>query len=170
MDLKDYITDVPDYPVKGVIFKDITTLWKDPKALKQSTDLLVDHYKDQKIDKVVAAEARGFILGAPMAYGLNAGFVPIRKPKKLPRESITATYELEYGSDTLAVHKDAIAPGEKVLIVDDLIATGGTCRAIARLVNKLKGDIIGYCFLVELEFLHGRDKIKDYDIFSLIKY
>ncbi len=170
MDLKNYITDVPDYPVKGVIFKDITTLWKDPAAFKESIDALAAHYKDKKIDKIVAAEARGFIIGAPMAYQLNAGFVPIRKPKKLPRETITATYDLEYGTDTLALHKDAIQEGEKVLIVDDLIATGGTCRAIADLVKELKGEIIEFCFLVELEFLKGREKIKEFEIFSLIKY
>lgn len=170
MGLKNYITDVPDYPVKGVIFKDITTLWKNPSAFKQSIDELAEHYKDIKIDKIVAAEARGFIIGAPMALALNAGFVPIRKPKKLPREVITETYELEYGTDTLAMHKDAIKEGEKVLIVDDLIATGGTCQAIANLVKKLKGEIIGFCFLVELEFLKGREKIKEFDIFSLIKY
>ncbi len=170
MDFKNHITDVPDYPVKGVIFKDITTLWKNPEALKQSINKLVEHYKDKKIDKIVAAEARGFIIGAPMALELNAGFVPIRKPKKLPRQAITETYDLEYGTDTLAMHKDAIEEGEKVLIVDDLIATGGTCRAIANLVKQLKGDIIGFCFLVELEFLKGREKIKEYDIFSLIKY
>lgn len=170
MDLKNYITDVPDYPVKGVIFKDLTTLWKDPEALKESISLLVEHYKDKKIDKIVSPEARGFIIGAPMACELNAGFVPVRKPKKLPREYITATYELEYGTDTLAIHKDAIKPGEKVLIVDDLIATGGTCQAIANLVKELDGEILGYSFIVELEFLHGREKIKEYDIFSLIKY
>ncbi len=170
MDLKNYITDVPDYPKEGIIFKDITTLWKDPTALKQSIDQLVEHYKGIKIDKIVAPEARGFISGVPLAYALDAGFVPVRKPKKLPREIITATYELEYGTDTLAIHKDAIEPGEKVLIVDDLIATGGTCKAITQLVKELKGDIVGFCFLVELGFLNGKDKIKEYDIFSLITY
>jgi len=170
MNLKEFITDVPDYPVKGVIFKDITTLWKDPEAFKKSINSLVEHYKEAKIDKIVAAEARGFIIGAPMAYALQAGFVPIRKPKKLPRETITETYDLEYGTDTLAMHKAAIQEGEKVLIVDDLIATGGTCQAIANLINQLKGNIIGFCFLVELEFLKGTEKIKEFDIFSLIKY
>lgn len=170
MDLKNYITDVPDYPVEGVIFKDITTLWKDSEALKFSIDAMVNQYKDQKIDKIVSPEARGFILGVPMAYALDAGFVPVRKPKKLPREVISETYDLEYGTDTLTIHKDAIKPGEKVLIVDDLIATGGTCQAIANLVKKLEGEVLGYSFLVELEFLKGREKIKEYDIFSLIKY
>ncbi len=170
MNFKDYITDVPDYPVKGIVFKDLTTLWKDPAAFKQSIDALVEHYKDKKIDKIVAAEARGFIIGAPMACALNAGFVPVRKPKKLPREAITATYQLEYGTDTLAMHKDAISEGDKVLVVDDLIATGGTCTAIADLIKELKGEIFEFCFLVELEFLKGREKIKDFGIFSLIKY
>lgn len=170
MDFKKFITDVPDYPVKGVIFKDLTTLWKDPSAYKQSIDLLAKHYKGEKIDKIVAAEARGFIIGAPLAYALKAGFVPVRKPKKLPRDFITADYKLEYGTDTLAMHKDAIKPGEKVLIADDVIATGGTCAAIAELVTKLKGEITGFCFLVELQFLKGRDKLNDFKIFSLIKY
>ncbi len=170
MDLKKYIVDVPDYPVKGVIFKDITTLWKDPHAFKECINQLAKHYKGKKIDKIVAAEARGFILGAPLAYLLKAGFVPVRKPKKLPREFITATYQLEYGTDTLAMHKDAIQHGERVLIVDDLIATGGTCKAIAQLVEQLEGNIVGYAFLVELTFLHGREQLKDYDVFSLIKY
>ena len=170
MDLKKFITDIPDYPVKGVIFKDLTTLWKDPKAFKESISQMAKHYKNIKIDKIVAAEARGFIIGAPLAYELNAGFVPVRKPKKLPREYITATYELEYGTDTLAMHKDAIKEGENILIVDDLIATGGTCNAILNLVQQLGGNTIGFAFLVELTFLKGIEKIKNQEIYSLLKF
>lgn len=170
MDLKNYITDVPDYPKPGIIFKDITTLWKNAQAFKESIKQMAAHYQDKKIDKIVAAEARGFIIGAPLACELNAGFVPVRKPKKLPRESITATYELEYGTDTLAVHKDAITKGENILIVDDLIATGGTCQAILELVKQLGGNVIGFAFQVELTFLKGAEKIKDYEVFSLIKF
>ena len=170
MDLKSYITDVPDYPVEGIIFKDITTLWKDPEAFKQSLDDLTSHYKDKKIDKIVAAEARGFIIGAPLAYNLGAGFVPIRKPKKLPREAIQATYELEYGTDTLEMHEDAIAEGDKVLVVDDLLATGGTTAAVCDMVSKKGGRIDEVSFLIELEFLKGRDKLKGHPVFSLIKF
>ncbi|MDD5067389.1 MAG: adenine phosphoribosyltransferase [bacterium] len=170
MDLKKYITDVNDYPVQGIVFKDLTTLWKDKAAFKESLDALTHHYKGRKIDKIVSPEARGFIFGAPLAYNLGAGFVPVRKPKKLPREFISVTYELEYGTDTLAMHKDAISPEENVLIVDDLIATGGTVKAIASLVRQCKGNLLGFAFLVELEFLKGRKEIEEYDVFSLLKF
>ncbi|MBN1897832.1 MAG: adenine phosphoribosyltransferase [Spirochaetes bacterium] len=169
-DLSQYIRDVKDYPKEGIVFKDITTLWKKGDAFKKSLDILIEKYKGKGIDKVVAAEARGFIIGAPLAYGLRAGFVPVRKVGKLPADVIKASYELEYGTDTLTMHKDAIEAGEKILIADDLIATGGTCRAIAELVEQLGGKIISFAFLVELSFLKGREKIKDYDFFSVIKY
>jgi adenine phosphoribosyltransferase len=170
MDLKKYITDVKDYPVPGVIFKDITTLWKDKEAFRECIDKLALHYKGRRIDKVVCPEARGFIIGAPIAYMLGAGFVPVRKPKKLPRDHISVTYQLEYGADTLAIHRDAISENESVLIIDDLIATGGTVKAIADMVGQLKGKVKGFAFLVELEFLNGRRQIEGFDVFSLIKY
>jgi adenine phosphoribosyltransferase len=170
MDLKKYITDVKDYPVPGVVFKDITTLWKDKEAFRECIDKLALHYKGKRIDKVVCPEARGFIIGAPIAYMLGAGFVPVRKPKKLPRDHISVTYQLEYGADTLAIHRDAISENENILIIDDLIATGGTVKAIADMVVQLKGRVKGFAFLVELEFLHGRRQIENFDVFSLIKY
>lgn len=170
MDLKKYVTDVKDYPVQGIVFKDITTLWKDKEAFRESIDRMAQRYKGKRIDKIVSPEARGFIIGAPLAYMLGAGFVPVRKPKKLPRDFISVTYELEYGADTLAMHKDAIAENERVLIVDDLIATGGTVRAISQMVGQLKGKLAGFAFLAELEFLNGRRLLEGYDVFSLIKF
>lgn len=169
-ELKNYIRDIKDYPKKGIIFKDITTLWKEREPFKRSLDIIIEKYKDARIDKVVAPEARGFIIGAPVAYGLNAGFVPVRKEGKLPAEVIKVSYELEYGTDTITIHKDAIKNGERVLIVDDLIATGGTCKAIGELVKRLGGIIVSFAFLVELTFLKGRDALKGYDVFSIIKY
>ncbi len=169
-DLKKYIRDVKDYPKEGIIFKDLTTLWKEKEPMKKSIDLIVKKYKDAGIDKVVAPEARGFIVGAPISYSLGAGFVPVRKEGKLPSDYIKVSYELEYGTDTLTMHKDAINKGDKILVVDDLIATGGTCKAIAQLVEQLGGKIISFAFIVELEFLKGRELLQGYDVFSLIKY
>ncbi|MDH4128684.1 MAG: adenine phosphoribosyltransferase [Spirochaetota bacterium] len=169
MNLKSLIRDIPDFPKKGIIFKDITTLWMDPKGLKTSTDELAKRYKDKGINKIVAAESRGFIVGTPLAYLIGAGFVPVRKPGKLPYKVISESYDLEYGSDTLTIHEDAIKPGEKVLIVDDLIATGGTIEAIIKLVEKLGGEVIEVCALVELSFLKGRERINK-PIFNLIEY
>jgi adenine phosphoribosyltransferase len=170
MDLAKFIRDVPDFPVKGVLFKDITTLVKNPQALREAVDALIEPYRDREIDLVAAIESRGFIFGAPVAYALGAGFVPVRKLGKLPAEKINASYTLEYGAETLEMHMDAIQPGQKVLIVDDLIATGGSAKAAAKLVEQLGGEVVGIAFLIELSFLRGRDKLEGYDLFSLIQY
>jgi len=169
-DLKTLIREVPDFPKSGILFYDITTLLKDRKGLARLIDALTEHYIDKRIDVVLGIEARGFIFGPALAYRLNAGFVPVRKPKKLPAEVLQWTYDLEYGSDTLEIHKDAITAGQRVLICDDLLATGGTARAAAEMVKSLAGEICGLCFVVELDGLKGRDKLKDYDVFSLLHY
>jgi adenine phosphoribosyltransferase len=169
-DLKTYIRDIPDFPKKGIIFKDITTLLKDGAAFKKSVDLLASKYKKENIDAVVGVEARGFIFGAALAYKLKTGFVPVRKKGKLPAKTKSATYQLEYGTDTLEVHEDAIRPNARVLIVDDLLATGGTIRAVADLVKEQKAVIVGVAFLVELRFLKGKEKLKDLPVHSVIKY
>ena len=169
-ELKGCIRDVPDFPKEGIIFKDITTLLQDPAALKKSIDLLAKKFKNEKIDIVVGVEARGFIFGAPIAYKLGAGFVPVRKKGKLPYKTQEVTYELEYGSDTLQIHEDAIPAGSKVLIVDDLLATGGTIKAVSDLLKQQDADIAGIAFLVELKFLKGKDKLKDMEIYSVLKY
>jgi len=170
MDLAKMIRDVPDFPKEGIVFKDITTLIKDAQAFREAIDLLVDRYAGEQIDVVAAVEARGYIFGAPVAYKLGAGFVPVRKVGKLPAETVREEYELEYGTDAVEMHRDAIDPGQKVLIVDDLIATGGSAAATARLVERLGGDVVGIAFLVELAFLNGVDKLKDYDVFTIIQY
>ncbi|MFC1804777.1 adenine phosphoribosyltransferase [Candidatus Omnitrophota bacterium] len=170
MKLEAYIRDIPDFPKKGIIFKDITTLLKDKDAFAAALRALADKYKDQKIDSVLAVEARGFIFGGAIAEKLGAGFVPVRKKGKLPAKTQSITYSLEYGTDTLEIHEDAIKPGDKILIIDDLLATGGTSKAVCDLVKQLKGEVAGIAFLIELEFLKGRDKLKDYPLFSLIKY
>jgi len=170
MDYKELIRDVPDYPKKGILFKDLTTLWKDGNAFKKSAEDLADYYKGKNISKVVGIESRGFIIGSALAYILNIGFVPVRKEGKLPAEVIKKTYELEYGTDTLVIHKDAISQGEKVIIVDDLLATGGTCQAVTSLVEELGGVVEGVGFIVELSFLEGRKKLEQYDIKTLITY
>ena len=164
------IRSIPDFPKKGILFRDITPLLQDATSFKEAIELLADHYQDRKVDLVVSAEARGFILGAGIAYRLGVGFVPVRKPGKLPYEVNTTTYELEYGEDSLEIHKDGVKRGDKVLVFDDLLATGGTARAICQLVEDLEGKIAGVCFLIELTSLKGREKLKGYDIFSLIKY
>ncbi len=168
--LEEYIRDVPDFPQKGIIFKDITTLLKDKEGLKRAVDELYKVVKDMEIDKVVGVESRGFIFSPILAYKLGVGFVPVRKPGKLPAEVISESYELEYGTDTLEIHKDAIEKGDKVLIVDDLIATGGTAKAVCKMVERLGGKIIALEFLIELTFLNGRDKLKEYNVFSIIRY
>ncbi|MDD5730678.1 MAG: adenine phosphoribosyltransferase [Candidatus Omnitrophica bacterium] len=170
MELKDCIRAIPDFPKKGILFRDITTLLKDKKAFKKSVDALVAKFKAKKIDAVVAVESRGFILGGAIAHKLGAGFVPVRKKGKLPWKTDSATYELEYGTDTLEMHQDAISPKAKVLIVDDLLATGGTVKAVTELVKKQDGKIVGISFLIELAGLKGREKLKGYPVFSLIKY
>jgi adenine phosphoribosyltransferase len=169
-DLKQYIRDVPDFPKKGIIFKDITTLLKNPVALKLTLDILYDRVKDLKIDKVVGIEARGFIFGAMLAEKLNAGFVPLRKPGKLPAEVYKQTYDLEYGTDTIEIHKDAISKGDRILLHDDLLATGGTSKAACELIEKIGGKIVVALFIIELGFLNGREKLKDYKVDSLINY
>ena len=170
MELEKFIRDVPDFPEKGIIFKDITTLLKDKNAFKYVVDLMVKKYADKNIDKIVAIESRGFIFGGVVAYHLGCGFVPARKPGKLPAETIKEEYTLEYGTDSLEMHTDAIEPGERVLIIDDLLATGGTALAVAKLVERLKGNLIGIEFLIELDFLKGRDKLTGYNINSYLRY
>jgi adenine phosphoribosyltransferase len=170
MDLAKMIRDVPDFPKEGIVFKDITTLIKDPQAFRKVIDLLTEHYAGQQIDLVVAVEARGYIFGAPVAYKLGAGFVPVRKVGKLPAETVREEYELEYGTDSVEMHRDAIQPGQKVLIVDDLIATGGSAAATARLVESLGGEVLGLAFLIELSFLKGVERLKEYDVFTVIEY
>lgn len=170
IDLSGYIRDIPDFPKPGILFKDITTLLKNKQAFKEAVDTLIEKYRNRKIDVVVAVESRGFILGGALAYKLKAGFVPVRKKGKLPAKIYSVTYELEYGTDSLEIHQDAINPQDNVLIIDDLLATGGTVRAVADLVKQLQGNIVGLAFLIELTSLKGKDKLKEYPIFSLIKY
>jgi len=170
MSIKSKIRTIENYPIKGVMFRDITTLLKDPEGLRDSINKLVDRYKDLNIDKIAAIESRGFIIGAPLAYLLNVGLVLIRKPGKLPAETIDQDYKLEYGTDRIEVHVDAIEKGEKILIVDDLIATGGTAEATVRLVQKMKGDIVECCFIIDLNFLDGQEKLREKtDVYSLIE-
>jgi len=169
-DLAATIRTVPDFPKKGIMFRDITTLLKNPAALRQTIDLLHEHYKDERIDKVVGIESRGFICGAALADRLGCGFVPIRKPGKLPAETIRKEYQLEYGSDSIEIHRDAIVKGERVLLHDDLLATGGTIQAACKLVEGLGGNIVGLSFLIELSFLHPRTRLTGYDIYSLVTY
>ncbi|MCL4309688.1 MAG: adenine phosphoribosyltransferase [Actinomycetota bacterium] len=169
MDIAAKIRDIPDFPKPGIIFKDITPLLQDAESLRYAVDQMAEFAVSKKVDIVLGAEARGFILGAALAYTLGAGFVPARKPGKLPYETIAAEYELEYGTDSLEIHEDAIGPGTRVLVHDDLLATGGTARAKCDLVEKLGGEVVGVAFIVELSFLAGRNKLKDYDLMSLIK-
>jgi adenine phosphoribosyltransferase len=168
--LKAVIREIPDWPKKGILFYDITTLLKDGPSFQQAVQALTVPHQDKGVDVVVGIEARGFIFAASVAYALKAGFVPVRKPKKLPAATYQAQYSLEYGVDSLEIHQDAIKPGQRVLIVDDLIATGGTAKAAAELVEKMGGILVGYAFLVELEFLHGRDQLTKYNITSILKY
>ncbi len=170
MDLASMIRDVPDFPVEGILFKDITTLIKDAEAFQQAIEGLLDRYRGQDIDLVVSIEARGYIFGAPVAYALGAGFVPIRKPGKLPAETISVEYTLEYGSNVLEMHQDAIEAGQKVLVVDDLLATGGSAKAAIDLVERLGGQVVGVLFLIDLTFLKGVEKLKGYEVFSLIEF
>ena len=169
-DLKKLIREVPDFPKPGILFYDITTLLKDPLGLHWAVDLLANHYVGQLIDRVVGIEARGFIFAPMVAYRLNAGFVPVRKPKKLPAATARATYSLEYGQDALEIHRDAISQGQQVLIIDDLLATGGTAAAVAGLVESLGGRVTGIGFLIELEFLKGRERLSRYNLHALLKY
>ncbi|HET8911827.1 MAG TPA: adenine phosphoribosyltransferase [Ktedonobacteraceae bacterium] len=168
--LEDWVRDVPDFPQQGVLFKDITPLLQDAAAFRAAMDRLAAHYAGSGIQTVVGVESRGFIFGAPLAYLLNCGFVPVRKFGKLPAETVNVEYALEYGTNVVEVHTDAIKPGERVLIVDDLLATGGTVSAAIELVDKLGGHIAGIAFLVELTYLKGRQKLQDHDVFALMKY
>ncbi|HAG51611.1 MAG: adenine phosphoribosyltransferase [Deltaproteobacteria bacterium GWC2_42_51] len=168
--LKKIIRDVPDFPKKGILFKDITTLLKDPASFQKTVDLMAHRYIGKHIDVVVGIEARGFIVGAALAYKLGAGVILVRKPGKLPHKTHKASYKLEYGEDSLEVHQDAINPGQKVLIADDVLATGGTVSAVIHLIEKMGGHIIECAFLSELEALNGREKLKGYPTFSLIKF
>ncbi|MCZ2258385.1 adenine phosphoribosyltransferase [Sporosarcina sp. G11-34] len=170
MNLKDYVTIVPDYPKEGISFKDISTIMDNGKAYKFATDEIVKFAHEVGTDIIVGPEARGFIIGCPVAYALEVGFAPVRKPGKLPRETISVEYDLEYGKDTLSIHKDAIKPGQRVLIVDDLLATGGTVGATIELVEKLGGIVAGCAFLIELSYLDGKEKLKGYDMRALITY
>jgi adenine phosphoribosyltransferase len=169
-DLKKSIRNIPDFPKQGILFRDITTLLKDKTAFKKAIDGLARSVKGKKIDAIVAVESRGFIFGAALAYKLGIGFIPVRKKGKLPAETISAEYALEYGTDCLQIHKDALKPNSKILIVDDLLATGGTVAAVCQLSEKIKAKIAGIIFLIELSDLKGRDKLKGYPVFSLIQY
>lgn len=168
--LKDLIREVPDFPKPGINFYDITTLLQDAEGLKQTVDGMIDKFRGEKIDTVIGIESRGFIFAVPLAYSLGAGFVPVRKPNKLPHVKVSASYDLEYGQDTLEMHRDAIGEGHRVLIVDDLLATGGTAQAVTKLVEQVGGDIVGLGFLVELTFLNGRAKLDGYEVHSFLKY
>jgi adenine phosphoribosyltransferase len=167
---KALIREVADFPKPGILFYDITTLLKEPSGLKGVIDSFKDHYKDAGVDLVIGIEARGFIFASAVAYALGAGFVPVRKPKKLPGEKVSVTYSLEYGTDTLEMHTGAVTSGHTILIVDDLLATGGTAAATAKLVEENGGKVAGFGFVVELSFLNGRGKLKGYDVFSLMQY
>ncbi|HEY7737137.1 MAG TPA: adenine phosphoribosyltransferase [Candidatus Limnocylindrales bacterium] len=169
-ELRAKIREIPDFPKPGILFYDITTLLKDAKAFRQAIDLMLEPYRDERIDIVVGMESRGFIFSAPMAYQLEAGLVPVRKLGKLPAETLTVEYALEYGSNTLEIHRDAIQPGQRVLIVDDLLATGGTVKGTIELIERLKGEVVGLAFLVELDFLKGRDRLEGRRVTSVIRY
>jgi adenine phosphoribosyltransferase len=169
-ELKKLIREIPDYPKPGILFYDVTTLLKDRRGFHALVDKLCEHYNGRKIDIVAGIEARGFIFAPALAYRLGAGFVPVRKPKKLPWKTAAISYQLEYGTDTLEIHEDAVTPGQHVLVCDDLLATGGTASASVSLIRKLGGEVVGAAFAVELNFLKGRTKLPDVDVFSLIKY
>ncbi|WP_059171251.1 adenine phosphoribosyltransferase [Bacillus sp. FJAT-27445] len=170
MDLKQFVTIVPDWPKPGINFKDITTLMDNGEAYKYATDQIVEYAREREIDLIVGPEARGFIIGCPVAYSLGIGFAPVRKEGKLPRETIKVSYGLEYGKDVLTIHKDAIKPGQRVLITDDLLATGGTIEATIKLVEELGGVVAGIAFLIELGYLDGRKKLEGYDLLTLMQF
>jgi len=169
-ELKAAIREIPDWPKKGILFYDVTTLLKQGRCFEQTVNSLIDPYRNKNVDLVLGVEARGFIFAPPVAYALKAGFVPVRKPGKLPAAKLRVNYELEYGTDCLEIHQDAIEPGQRVLIVDDLIATGGTAKAVAEMVEAMKGTVVGLAFVVELGFLHGREKLVHYDVHSILQY
>jgi adenine phosphoribosyltransferase len=169
-DLKSLIREVPDFPKPGINFYDITTLLKHPLGLRRTVDALAEQFEGEKVDTVIGIEARGFIFAPALAYHMDAGFVPVRKPRKLPSECASISYDLEYGQDTLEIHRDAVGQGHRVIIADDLLATGGTAKAVIDLVEGLGGEVVGLVFVVELEFLPGRKRLEGYDVRSLIKY
>ena len=170
MDIKNIIRNVPDFPIKGIQFKDITTLLKDKKAFRYCIDQITQHCKSLNIDYVAGIEARGFIIGAPVAYSLDVGFIPIRKGGRLPYKIEKITYQLEYGESVIEIHQDAFQKGNRIMVVDDLLATGGTTLAVSKLIERLGGVVVGADFIIELEMLQGREKLKDYPVFSLVKY
>ena len=170
MELKNYVAEIQDFPIEGILFRDVTPLMQDGAAYKACIDEIIAYGKKVNADLIVGPEARGFLFGCPVAYGLNIGFAPIRKPGKLPRETINVSYDLEYGSNVLHMHKDAIKPGQRVLIVDDLLATGGTVAAATKIVEELGGTVAGIAFVIELEDLKGRELLEGYDVLSLMKY
>lgn len=170
MDLKNKIRNIKDFPKEGINFKDITTLLKDKDAFNYAIKEMAGLIEDKEFDIVIGPEARGFLVGAPLAYETKTGFVPVRKPGKLPSETLNYEYDLEYGTDTLEIHKDAIKPGQKIVIADDLLATGGTVQAVVKMIEQLGGEVVGIIFLIELEFLNGIEKLKGYNVKSLIKY
>ena len=170
MELKEKVRIVMDFPKEGISYKDITTLLKDPEAYVYTVDSLVNYCREKGVDIIVGPEARGFVLGAPVAYALKVGFVPVRKPGKLPAETVKYEYELEYGMDSLEIHKDAIRPGQRVVVVDDLLATGGTALAAVKLVEKLGGIVVGVVFVMELSYLDGRKTLEGYDVYSVVSY
>lgn len=170
MDLKSHIRNVKDFPKAGIMFRDITTLLKNPEAFEYTLEQLIGFTKGLNINKIVGIESRGFIFGSVLAHKLNCGFIPVRKPGKLPAEKVSISYSLEYGEDKLEMHKDAILPGNKVLVHDDLLATGGTMNAVCQLIEKLGGEIVQVSFIIELSFLNGRDKLKPYDVRSIVNY
>lgn len=170
MDLKKYIEDIVDFPEKGIIFRDVTPLLANKNAYREVVRLLSDYARDKKVDVIAGPEARGFLFGCPVAFDLECGFVPIRKPGKLPRDIVSKTYELEYGHNEIQMHSDSILPGQNVLIVDDLLATGGTVEAAISLIEQMGGNVVGIAFLIELEALKGRERLKDYDVYSALKY
>ncbi len=170
MDLKKYIYDIPNFPKEGILFRDITPLLNNGEAYKYAIDKMVEYAKKVKATKILAPEARGFLFGTCVAYELNLPFVPVRKPGKLPRETISVEYSLEYGTNVISIHKDAVSKGDRVLIIDDLLATGGTVNAVTKLVEQSKGEVVGLAFAVELVDLGGRELLKDYDVMSLLKY
>ena len=170
MDLKSAIRDVPDFPIPGIIFRDVTTLLKDPVAFHLAIDTLASHYQTVPLDAIASIESRGHIFAAPLAYKLGVGLIPVRKPGKLPADKIQVAYQLEYGTERLEIHTDAIQPGQRVLIVDDLIATGGSANAARQMVEQLGGEVVGFAFLIELTFLKGRETLQGYDVYSVIQY
>lgn len=170
MNLNDYVAAIKDFPVEGILFRDITPLMQDGDAFHEACSQLIDYAKKVGAQVIVGPESRGFIFGCPVAYELNIGFVPVRKPNKLPRKTVSVKYDLEYGSNELHMHEDSVKPGQKVLIIDDLLATGGTVEATIKLIKQLGGEVAGCAFLIELEDLKGRERLKDYDVFTLMTY